>query len=139
MTGDDVSLTRSTEPTRPRFQFRTWTLVLLVGLSACFCGLWTALTAMPPTQVSGVVTHNGQPLGSGTILFEPGGPQGRKASGLVANGRYSIKPGMLPGNYTVGIQDSRKAIPAKYNSPKTSGLSVRIMDARSNSLSFDIH
>jgi hypothetical protein len=139
MTDDEIRLSRSTDPRRPRLQFRIWTLLLLVGLSACLFGLWTALTAKPPTQSSGVVTHKGQPLGSGVILFEPVGPKGRKTSGLVAHGRYAIKPGMPPGNYTVGVQDSRKAIPAKYNSPKTSGLSVRIMAAPSNSLDFEIH
>jgi hypothetical protein len=138
MAGDEVSPARPTAPTRPRHQLKIWTLLLLVGLSACLCGLWATLTAKPPTQVSGVVTYQGQPLGSGVILFQPVGPTGRKTSGLVVNGRYAIQPGMPPGNYSVGVRDSRKGLPAKYNSPKTSGLSVRIMDARSNSLDFDL-
>lgn len=131
-------LARSTEPNRPRLQFRIGTLVLLVGLSACLLGLWTVLTAKPPTQVSGVVTHKGQPLGSGIILFEPVEPKGRKASGLITNGRYAVKPGLLPGSYAVGLQDSRKTISAKFESPKTSGLSVSIRDARANAIDFEI-
>jgi hypothetical protein len=80
--------------------------------------------------VSGRVTYVGQPLGSAVITFEPLDPTGRKASGVVVDGKYEI--GVLPGRYAIGIRDDKGVLPAGYNQPKTSGLSATIRDAGSN-------
>src|SRR5689334_18600992 len=119
MSGDQVGRIRSTHPTR-RLQFRLLTLVALVGLSACLFSLGRVLTARRPSRVTGFVTHQGQPIESAVIHFDPLDPNGRKASAVVVDGKYAVKAGVLPGLYAVGIRDSRKVLPAQYNLPKTS-------------------
>jgi hypothetical protein len=139
MPGEQAKLTSSTEPSWRRPRFSLLSLLLLVGLSGCLFGLWRAATAKKPAPVSGIVTYQGQPVGSGVIVFEPLDPAGRKATGSVVNGRYAVKPGLSPGSYGVGIRDSSNMLPARYNLPKSSGLSASIRDARANSLNFDLH
>ena len=59
--------------------------------------------------VSGTVTHGGQPLADGTILFEPLGAGSRQANGVILDGRYQIERefGLAPGAYRVVIQGYR--------------------------------
>jgi hypothetical protein len=136
MSGDPVGRSSSTNPTRQRLQLSLLTLLALVGLSACLFSVWRALN--PPPRVYGVVTYEGTPIGSAVIHFEPLGPNGRKVSGVVVHGKYVMEAGVQPGSYAIGFQDSRKELPAKYNLPRTSGISARVMDAQANRLDFDL-
>jgi len=76
-------------------------LVLVVG-----CGDDTGLAKRYP--VSGTVTYKGEPVEKGTINFIHTAPDGRDASGTIANGRYSLTTatpddGALPGPYKVTV------------------------------------
>lgn len=138
MSGDQIGRSSSTNPTRQWLQFRLSTLLALIGLSTCLFSLWRALTAKRPPSVSGIVTYEGQPIESAVIHFEPLDPTGCKASGVVVDGRYVVKAGVLPGRYAVGIRDSRKGLPAKYDLTKTSGLSATVLDDQAHSLNFEL-
>jgi hypothetical protein len=136
MSGDPNDRSSSTKPTRQRLQLSLLTLLALVGMSACLFRFWKTLN--PPTRVYGIVTYEGKPIGSAVILFEPLDPTGRKVSGAVVQGKYEMDAGVQLGSYAIGIRDSRKELPAKYNLPKTSGISARVMDAQFNRLDFDL-
>jgi hypothetical protein len=58
--------------------------------------------------VSGIVTYNDVPLEKGNIQFLPVDATGRAASGVIADGRYSLTTldpddGALPGRYKVSV------------------------------------
>jgi hypothetical protein len=65
-------------------------------------------------SVSGKVTHKGEPVPKGNIVFEPTNPAppaGRVAQGTIENGSYSLTTanagdGALPGEYKVIILSS---------------------------------
>src|SRR5262249_41913076 len=59
--------------------------------------------------VSGMILIDGQPLAAGTIVFHPTDPQGRRATGVIQDGRYAMttvdpNDGALPGTYKVTIE-----------------------------------
>ena len=61
--------------------------------------------------VRGTVTLDGEPLESGSISFRPApGNSASSAGGRIARGRYEIAAdrGLLPGEYLVTIQATRK-------------------------------
>jgi hemoglobin len=86
-------------------------------------------------NVSGNVTFNGKPVTGGVIVLT--GADGNKVrADLEADGSYKFKD-LKPGEYTVavdteGLNDPAKpnpayvAIPAKFRSAKTSGLTVEV-------------
>jgi len=86
-------------------------------------------------SVSGKVTLNAQPVTGGVIVLT--GADGKEVKAdLAANGTYKVKD-VKPGEYTVavdteGLNDPAKpnrayvAIPAKFSSAKTSGLTVEV-------------
>jgi hypothetical protein len=106
--------------------------ILLCGLAGFGCG--SPPPPLPPAEVDGVVTYDGQPVGPGIITFTPlsGGEGG---GGIVMDGKYrvNVKAGLHPGQYRVEIRwakptgEKREAsygqspdvlaegLPAKYN------------------------
>jgi hypothetical protein len=76
-------------------------------------------------QVLGKVVYAGKPLAGGTITLVAGG---KNFSGTIAaDGTFSIQK-VPVGDYKVAIASKAKevALPARYNSADTSGLSVRV-------------
>jgi hypothetical protein len=89
------------------------TLLVLPGCSGA---------ASDRAAVSGQVTFDGQPLGSGQVVFEPRG-QGRMAIGQLVNGRYSIAAphGPTAGEYIVRITASRPTGEKASGGPTSGG------------------
>jgi major membrane immunogen (membrane-anchored lipoprotein) len=92
-------------PRRPAIvlSFATLGLLLVVG-----CGDSTGLPKRYP--VSGKVTYNGEPVKSGTIVFEPSDiSSGRFGNGTIEDGYYKLSTsgegpdGALPGDYKIII------------------------------------
>lgn len=120
---------------------RMLVLALVVG-----CG------GPPRADVSGTVTLDGRPLGSGRIIFEQ---EGRSYTGLIgADGRYDLRggaSGVAPGTYAVAIlppapefvpqpnsTDMRlvnppdpRTHPERYRSTATSGITRAVAAGRS--------
>ena len=137
-------------------------LVLLLGSLLAGCGSSDRARLAP---VEGMVTHNGQPLRNGTIIFESEGA--RPASGKIEDGRivevttYEPNDGVPVGTHRVSIQSvistapaqtgaspaaatgdpavmmaSQSLIPARYGNPADSGLTATIEAGASNVLDF---
>ncbi len=91
--------------------------------------------------VSGTIMVGGRPIPSGKILLNPTVPGGRPASGEIRDGRFTLTTetpgdGAMPGTYKVTIISDAK-VPARYASPETSALMVKIR-ASGNVLDFRI-
>lgn len=102
--------------------------------------------------VSGVVTLDGSPLTSGNVIVIPS--SGRTSRGKIGPegtfrlGTYSDHDGAPVGTHPVtvtpvpvdegGTWDAQAAIPGKYRSAKTSGLSVTIESGESNDLNLTL-
>lgn len=74
-----------------------------------------------PSQVSGVVTLDDQPLTKGTVAFYPQ-EAGQIAYGQIGgNGRYSLSTGtddgLVPGSYTVTVE-ATELVPATPQNPE---------------------
>ncbi len=131
---------------------------LLVSLSV---GCGENLNRSATAPVSGIVTFDGQPLASGTIIFETAGS--RPASGVIKEGAilnvttYKFNDGVPVGLHKISItatETEKKAvmanpgemtafdpnymgggnslIPPKYNNPTTSGLTAKIKSGTEN-------
>jgi dipeptidyl aminopeptidase/acylaminoacyl peptidase len=96
--------------------------------------------------VSGTITVEGQPLAGGTIVFHPTDPQGRRATGVIRDGRYAMTTlnpddGALPGDYKVSIEspgdDAVVKVPAPYTKPEATPLRCRISASR-NTVDFQL-
>ena len=108
------------------------------------------------TSIQGLVTVDGQPLESGTIIFKPVDGPGPVAGSRIKNGAYSIpsERGPKPGEYRVEISSMRKTgkkvmdrvsnqqldevisiIPPRYNSKSL--LRCTLTNSR-NTLDFDL-
>jgi hypothetical protein len=122
-----------------------WLAILLIG--GCGKGDWGYL--------SGTVKLNGQPVGPGTITFEPTDSEragsfasfgedgqytvisaGRKEGARVGEYRVLIQGGSTFGEETVGPRPASK-IPARYANPTTSDLKVTI-ESGSKTVDFDL-
>ena len=107
-------------------------IVLLMSFAGCGSN-----SALP---LRGMVTLDDQPVAMGNIVFLPLASGGPKAAAAIENGSYSIPAdqGLKPGKYRVEISwhkptgrkipsadpgmtidETREAIPAKYNSDST--------------------
>jgi len=134
---------RGTKVCTADFITRFWSasLLLIPVLLATGCG--DGRVARVP--VGGSVTVDGEPLAFGTVTFLPikEGSKPTRAGGasLTADGNYqatSFEPndGLLKGKYEVmisGIEpinesSQRWHAPRKYSNPKTSGLTVEIVE-----------
>lgn len=87
---------------------RQWRLALLISLVPCITGCGTD----GPTayHVSGAVTHDGQPIPRGTVMFQPDtskGTSGAAGIALIRDGRYDTAAeggkGIAGGDYRVRI------------------------------------
>lgn len=88
-------------------------LAMLLGLGLCISNgcAPTDYEGATRAAVSGSVTLDGNVLPYGTIAFVPAGDDGRRASGLIQEGSYSIpeKNGPNLGKYKVQILGYAKA------------------------------
>jgi hypothetical protein len=84
---------------------RVWTTCGLVAVAALAAGC----DRNGPVTVTGAVTLDGRPVGSGspgTIRFQPADPSaGRAAEGFVRDGRYEVT--VPPGRYDVAVSWER--------------------------------
>jgi hypothetical protein len=129
-------------------------LVVTVTVLAIGCG--AAPTPLIP--VKGVVTYDGKPLTTGTVLFRPDSARGNSGAEVVGtideNGTYVLRTGTgpqaregaAPGWYKVGVVAVREPdatakrvgglpparvplIPLKYADAANSGLAVEVVES----------
>ena len=88
-------------------------LAVLLGIGLCMASGCASASYEGATRaaVKGSVTLDGNPLAYGTIAFAPVDDEGRRASGLIQSGSYSIaeKNGPNLGKYKVAILGYAKA------------------------------
>ena len=113
-----------------------------------------------PTTVSGTITIDGRPLtvpadARGTVVFQPDGGHGTMATGLLdSTGHFNLATGSSPevaqGKYYVTVsvaqllpkveneeQSAKLITPAKYASPRDSGLAIDVKPGV-NQITFDL-
>lgn len=117
--------------------------------------------------VSGVVTHNGQPVEDATVMFIASGTGGRGAVGKTdASGKFSLTTfeagnGALPGSYRVAVSKTvlegapaeegpgdgtnepfsgtaKDLLPAKYKDANKSGLTADVAEKDDNTFTFEL-
>jgi hypothetical protein len=133
-------------------------MILAGALTALVCGCGSSDVG----TVSGTVTIGGQPLGEGTVVFE-NAPAGISVNTEIGpDGGYTVKTyefdGLPPGTYQVAIRPAsigtgeaplvsdpsqggdvtESVIPEKYQSIKTSELSVTVVGGKNPSFDFDL-
>jgi hypothetical protein len=125
-------------------RFTVWRVAFLFGLFGCPIGCGSSDWG----YVEGIVTLEGQPVGPGTLIFEPAGPDRRSEPSAVghlnAQGEYTLsageKIGASVGEYRVTIiggdsasfaeemkmpEEARSLIPARYQSSEA-GLTANV-------------
>lgn len=109
-------------------------LLLATTLSTVGCGN-SAVTNRPTIRVFGTVKLDGEPVETGSVLFEPKDAKGAAASATITDGKYEtqVEPGIkvvrirypkvigeepvYPGSKDSPVIDKvAEQIPAKYNS-----------------------
>lgn len=131
---------------------------LAVALMLCAAAAGCGSSGPPMASVSGKVTYKGQPVPKGLVAFYPTTPDGRNATGNIeADGSYTIQTetpgdGAILGDYRVAITarddvildyipkkpiPPKRLAPAKYESPETSGLTVKV-ESGSNTKDFEL-
>jgi hypothetical protein len=106
---------------------------MIVVAVAALALTWVLWAQRPrPSPVSGTVSFNGQPVGSGKIVFVPRNPAGQKASSQIVSGKYSLSSfarsdGAMAGTYDVVVVSP--SVSGKYQSQSTSGLTAQIQQA----------
>ena len=134
---------------------RLWSLFFSVILAILAAGCDGRSGKMVP--VGGVVTYDGKPLETGTIVFRPEPSRsntGREASGVIEpDGTYTLftsagqnsQEGAAPGWYNVGIVSTKEPdptakrigampppptplIPIEYADPARSGVMIEIIE-----------
>ena len=114
--------------------------MILVAVAASTL-TWVMWARRPtPSPVSGIVSSNGRPVGSGKIVFLPRNPAGHPASGRIISGKYSLTTfalddGAVPGTYDVVVVSP--GVPARFQSQSTSGLIAQIQKG-ANMIAFDL-
>ena len=112
-------------------------IILLTSLVGC--------DSSGRVSVSGTVTFDDRPLGTGTVWFHPIGDGPSGYANVQSDGSYSVRTGsgkgLAPGEYRVAVQATgpipaptpdnpeplpESLIPAKFASPRTSGLKVTV-------------
>jgi hypothetical protein len=129
-------------------------LALAIG-SAAGCGASDGLNRQ---AISGTVTCDGQPLGKGTIVFEPATIQsGTVVGSVIRQGNFAVErnQGPVPGLYVVSIYASSETqappakgqsersprpmverVPSAYNAEST--LRAEVLDGHHNRFRFDV-
>ncbi len=135
---------------------RRATIVLIALLAVAGCG------GERVGKVAGIVTLAGQPLGTGTIVFENPETGVSVSANLDADGSYTLQTaeaeGLPPENYQVSVRPgvigtgetplagsaeetsttAAPAIPARYHSGSTSGLSAQVGEGENRPFYFDL-
>jgi hypothetical protein len=108
-------------------------------------------------QVSGRITLDSKPMGSGTVVFAPEGENRNAPMGTIEpDGSYYIKTnretGLMPGTYTVAMSvydtpphqpgermqtTGKQLVPEKYTDVHTSGLKYEVKSG-SNTIDIDL-
>jgi len=105
----------------------------LVGF-VCGCGG----PPRPETVVTGTVTHQGQPVTGGTVIFEITGDRGPLPypGEIAADGTYELTNG-VPGPARIAVDTGiRKGLPdyfplpERYADPDTSGLTYEVVKGK---------
>jgi len=107
----------------------------------------------PSASATGVVTHNGQPLGLGEIYFVSAENGYSANASITAEGKYEIAAGLPPAQYRVFVTRPRITadpmsggappvavefpVPDRYQSESTSGLTAEVK-AGTNALDFKL-
>jgi len=84
-------------------------------------------------QVSGKVTHNGQPVPMGEVIFTPNSAEGNSGPSVVCSivdGEYRSPPqrGVVGGKYIAVVSGFKKSIPS--NDPTASEFGARLFPVR---------
>jgi hypothetical protein len=114
--------------------------MILVAVAASTL-TWVMWARRPtPSPVSGIVSSNGRPVGSGKIVFLPRNPAGHPASSQIISGKYSLTTfalddGAVPGTYDVVFVSP--GVPARFQSQSTSGLIAQIQKG-ANMIDFNL-
>jgi hypothetical protein len=114
--------------------------MILVAVAAVAL-TWVMWTRRPwPSPVSGAVSYNGQPVGTGQIVFVPRNPAGQQATSPIIDGRYSLttfapNDGAISGSYDIVIVSP--SVPVKFRSSSTSGLTAVIRQG-ANTIDLDL-
>jgi hypothetical protein len=123
-----------------------------VALSGCGGGDPYAVKTVP---AAGSVTYKGKPLSNGTIMFQPVKEEGRPASGVIQDGKFTLTTynegdGAVAGKHKVAVVVANEVktkdgdttlkyiVPQKYASPETSGVEVDVPDNGSQDLKVEI-
>ncbi len=131
--------------------------LLLAALAALTCGCGS-----DAGRVSGTVSVGGQPLSQGTVVFEDRSAGISVNATIGPNGKYTAKTydlnGLPPGKYQVAVRPDRlgdgetplvsdpsgespdtvSAIPEKFHSLETSGLTATVEAGANESFDFDL-
>jgi hypothetical protein len=140
---------------------RPFTAALVCASVIFLIGCGTADDSARRVPVSGRVTYNGEPLGTGSVIFRPdarrGNTETHEARGAIdAQGNYRLatqtgsgpKEGVAPGWYRVAVVAVKEAdksarrraglpppdqplIPPKYANPDTSQIAIQVTEAPS--------
>ena len=122
----------------------------------------------PRAAVSGIVTHNGQPVEGATVLFFPQGEHNHVATGLSnASGKYALQTfgtndGAVPAKFAVTVRKTeliytgaapvpgaaddaevppsveKHMLPEKYGDASTSGLEATVAAGQENVFNFEL-
>ena len=125
--------------------------VLCLGAALALAVAGCGAGGPPMVPVEGLVTVGGKPLasGTGTVIFHPDAARGNASKEeprgvLDAEGRYRLRTGARdgasPGWYRVAVTAAKQLdpnnpyftdwlIPQRYIDPKTSNLSVQVVEA----------
>jgi hypothetical protein len=115
---------------------------MILVAAAAFALTWVMWTQRPrPSPVSGTVSANGQPVGSGKIIFLPRNPAGQPASSQIISGKYSLtsfarNDGAMPGTYDVVVVSP--SVAARYQSQSTSGMIAQVLQGMNHTMDFDL-
>lgn len=136
----------------PKKKYHFLLAIALVGLAGCGDGRGL----MP---ASGVITYEGKPVTTGTVVFYPA--KGRPASAEIRDdgsfelSSYNTGDGLPPGNYTVCVTSVentvegnfdnpgrqmpvRFLVPEKYCYPESSPIEIEVAKAKEHKFEIDL-
>jgi hypothetical protein len=111
----------------------SWLASAICVMATIGCGDSSRPTA--PSTVRGVVTLDGQVLPEGVVNFSSSST-GDAAIAMVADGKFVVTGGMVPGTYKVSVTPPTPTpenpappvskVPEKYRTPETTDLTSKI-------------
>src|SRR4051812_27839663 len=105
--------------TRFRLRHTIGGLMVLVAGIAVGLGWLSWAWRVTTYPVTGIITYNGQPVGSGQVVFSPQAPGGYQAGGPIVGGRFTLSTfvrddGAAAGPYAIALIGP--GVPVKYQS-----------------------